>query len=284
MNGYSFCCHLVSLLKLVKLIKGRENYMKSSGLLLLACVALVGNVYAGENKHAASKEDNLCIGAGPQAPRDIDSWAGSNPVIFEMAPAIADMNMCNIHFHRNAEHKAADYATFVKDGSNSGWACQEPAKGRLKNKHAVYKGCEGIAEGDTIEVHWVYTTCDTESAGVKPLGGGLSACMTTTCSNPELRVAAQVFLLQKNGDLKFTESPLSHDDPTVVYTGSTTGTSYSNKHCSPFQVTWDVKATCGTLDIDNFSKWCSNNKYNDNHAHGVRELVTPKGLLSKISK
>ena len=115
------------------------------------------------------------------------------------------------------------------------------------------------------------------------MGGGLSACMTSTCSNPDLRVAAQVFLLQKDGELKFTDSPQQHA-PTVSYTGSTTGTSYSNNHCSSYQVTWDVKTTCDTLDIDSFSNWCSNNKYNDNHAHGVRALVTNERLLSKISQ
>ena len=70
------------------------------------------------------------------------------------------MNLCNIHFHRNAEHKSAASSTYVEDGSNSGWACQEPAVGRLAHKHVEYNGCEGIAAGDTIEVHWVYTTCD----------------------------------------------------------------------------------------------------------------------------
>ena len=134
--------------------------MKSAGLTLLICLALAGNLYASDNKHEAPKEKNLCIAAGPQAPRDIDQAAGSNGVTFEMAPAIAAMNMCNIHFHRNAEHKSAAYSTFVEDGSNSGWACQEPAAGRLEEKHAEYNGCEGIAPGDTIEVHWVYTTCD----------------------------------------------------------------------------------------------------------------------------
>ncbi len=229
-------------------------------------------------------EENKCVGAGPQAPRDIDKHAGSNSVLFAEAPAIADMNLCNIHFHRNAEHKAAAYSTYVEDGDNSGWACQEPASGRLSMKHAEYNGCEGIAPGDTIEVHWVHTTCDIETEGVATMGGGLSACLTTICPNPQLRVVAQVFVLQKNGELKFADSPISHNDPTVLYTGSTTGTSYSNSHCSPFQVTWDVKTTCSTLDIDDFSKWCSNNQYKDNHAHGVRELVTSEALLSKISE
>ena len=251
--------------------------MKSLGLVLLICIALVGNVYAGEEKQEAP---NQCIGSGPQAPRDIDNLAGSNPVLFGKVPNINHMNLCNIHFHRNAEHKAAAYSTFVKDGSNSGWACQEPVAVRFEDKHAEYNGCEGIAEGDTIEVHWVYTTCDTVSKGVKPAGEGLLACMTTTCANPELRVDAQVFLLQKNGELKFSESPIKYNGPTVAYIGSTTGTSYNNSHCSSLQVTWDVKTTCDTLDIDNFSKWCSNNKYNQKHAQGVRELVTSEALLS----
>jgi hypothetical protein len=258
--------------------------MRSLIFILLVSVALSGNLYAGDNKHHAPEEENQCIGAGPQSPRDIDNGAGSNSVIFEGAPSIKSMNLCNIHFHRNAEHKSAAYSTFVEDGSNSGWACQEPAPGRLSKKHVEYNGCEGIAEGDTIEIHWVHTTCDINTQGVKPLGGGLNACLTTMCPNPQLKVAAQVFVLQKNGELKFAESPISHNDPTVVYSGSTTGTSWNNNHCSPLQVTWDVKKTCDTLDIDDFSKWCSNNKYKDNHAHGVRKLVTSEALLGKISQ
>ncbi|MDH3347062.1 MAG: delta-class carbonic anhydrase [Desulfobulbaceae bacterium] len=254
----------------------------SVGLSLGVGLLLAGNIYASDAHHAP-KEQNQCIGAGPQAPRDIDKVAGSNPVIFEKAPAISEMNLCNVHFHRNAEHKAAAYSTFVDDGVNSGWACQEPAAGRLEQKHVEYKGCEGIAAGDTIEVHWVYTTCDTTTPGVAPLGGGLSACMTSTCSNPELHVVAQVLLLEKNGKVKFSsDAPISHKDATVMYTGSTTGPTYNNNHCSPYQVTWDVKTTCDSLDIDNFSKWCSENQYKDHHAHGVRELVTPEKLLSEI--
>lgn len=257
--------------------------MKSVGLALFVSMALVGNAYAGDHSHHGHKVENKCVGAGPQSPRNIDSTAGANAVTFNMAPAIEDMNLCNVHFHRSAEHKATAYSTFVEDGSNSGWACKEPAPGRIGKDHVEYAGCEGIAPGDTIEVHWVHTTCDTVSEGVKPLGGGLSACLTTECPNPQLRVVAQVFTLDKNGELKFSaETPVAHNDPTVLYTGSTTGTSYSNNHCSPFQVTWDVKTTCASLDIDNFSKWCANNKYNDNHAHGVRELVTSETLLSTI--
>ncbi len=125
-----------------------------------------------------------------------------------------------MHFHRNAEHKAAAYSTYVKDGDNSGWACQESAAERIGKDHVEYKGCEGITEGDTIEIHYVHTTCDTETKGVTPLGGGLSACLTTMCPNPQLKVVAQVFVLQKNGEFKFSDSPIKHSDPTVEYTSN----------------------------------------------------------------
>ncbi|KPK25086.1 MAG: hypothetical protein AMJ61_12945, partial [Desulfobacterales bacterium SG8_35_2] len=118
-------------------------------------------MYASDNKHESSQEKNECVAAGPQAPRDIENSAGSNGITFGLAPPVEEMNLCNIHFHRNAEHKSAAFSTYVEDGSNSGWACQEPAAGRLAHKHVEYNGCEGIAAGDTIEVHWVYTTCDT---------------------------------------------------------------------------------------------------------------------------
>ncbi len=259
--------------------------MRSILVALVISMGLVGTVYARDKSHSAPAEENQCIGAGPQSPRDIDNIAGTNAVIFGATPSINDMNICNVHFHRNAEHKAAAYSTFVKDGSNSGWACKEPAAGRTGKDHVEYNGCQGIAEGDTIEVHWVHTSCDTETKGVKPLGSGLNACLTTICPNPQLRVVAQVFVVQKGGKLKFPDTvPVSHKDPTVVYTGSTTGTSWNNNHCSPLQVTWDVKTTCDTLNIDDFSKWCSKNKYNDNHAHGVRDLVTKESLLSNIPK
>ena len=72
--------------------------MRSIGITLLIIAALVSNVYAEESKHESPKEENKCIGAGPQAPRDIDSRAGTNIVIFDVAPAIDEMNICNIQW------------------------------------------------------------------------------------------------------------------------------------------------------------------------------------------
>jgi len=264
--------------------------MKSLLVMLFSAIIFTGLTFGGNAEVYASSakkadhEDNQCVAAGPQSPRDINLVDGQNSVQFNPAPAYEKMNLCNVHFHRNAEHKAPDYSVFVRDGDNSGWACEKPSSKRLaKGSHVTYEGCEGIAPGDTIEVHWVYTTCDTETKGAKPLGDGLSACMTELCANPQLRVEAQVFLLSKDGTLKFNDQePVTTHTNIVRYEGSTTGTSYSNSHCSPYQVNWNVRTSCDTLDIDDFAKWCSSNKYNDNHAHGVRALVTSEDLLSPI--
>jgi hypothetical protein len=92
-----------------------------------------------------------------------------------------------------------------------------------------------------------------------------------------------VFLLAEHGEFNFNDlEPVNEHASAVSYEGSTTGTSYSNNHCSPYQVNWNVRKSCNTLDMGDFSSWCSNNKYKENHAHGVRELVTSPNMLSPI--
>ncbi|MCC7069974.1 MAG: cadmium carbonic anhydrase [Deltaproteobacteria bacterium] len=227
---------------------------------------------------------NQCVAAGPQAPRDISKHEGNNKVLFSQTPELAKMHLCNVHFHRFAEHRASAYSIFVEDGEHSGWACQQPPPRHApRDDHEVYEGCAGVAPGDTIEAHWVYTTCDLTAKGVKPLGGGLQGCMTESCANPQLRVEAQVFLLAENGTVRFNGSaPVTSDEGAVRYTGSTTGPKFSNKHCSPLQVSWSVRPTCTPLNIHDFAKWCATNKYQEKHGHGVRELVTKPELLSPI--
>lgn len=242
------------------------------GFALIVALGILTTVYAADTP---STDNNHCIGAGPQAPRDIDLTEGTNPTLFRLSNNIDKMNLCNIHYHRNAEHKSAEYSTFIDTGDyHSGWACVEPDPDRELNEI----GHTGVAPGDTIEVHWVHTSCDVNYADI-PAGSGLGACLTDTCANPQLRVIAQVFTVDEHGEVTSLEDPMEHNDKTVVYTGSTTGPTYNNYHCSPFQVTWDVKKTCGSLDDDTLEDW---SEENGEHAHGVRELVTPLELLSEI--
>ena len=44
--------------------------------------------------------------------------AGTNTRIFSRAPSYKKMNLCNIHFHKNAEHKAAAYSNYAGPGDN----------------------------------------------------------------------------------------------------------------------------------------------------------------------
>lgn len=150
-------------------------------------------------------------------------------------------------------------------------------------KESICGGKYGdLQPGDTIEVHWVHTSCD-----VKP-GPTLGACVSDACANPDLRVEAQVFTLVNDPNaLDFAELQSAAKLPTntgtpVEFTGSTTGPKYTEQTCSPYQVTWNVRPKCAKLDINSVGEWCKGNVFNEDHAHGVRKLVTNPKLLSPI--
>jgi len=230
-----------------------------------------------------------CDLIGPQAPRDITNGAGTNPVSFAVAPPAADMHLCDIHFHKYAEHRASGYSKIAGEGDHKGYVCEgaTPAAAHVEG-HGEGQGCEGIAPGDTIEVHWVFTTCD-----VKP-GPTLDSCFSDTCKNPQLRVEARVFNLTDDGSgadfASFRASSsgtvtLPEANNPVQYLGSTTGSSFNDGSCSPFQVTWDVSSACSPLEIASIDNWCGKDKnpFEEDHAHGVRRLVTDEALLSPIN-
>jgi len=234
--------------------------------------------------------------AGPQAPRDIDSKAGTNTNLFRTSNKAEDMNLCNIHYHWNAEHKSAAFSTPVdtnegaieKTSTHDGWAIVAPASTDpvVRAEHDISHLLDdehahdiGIIVGDTIEIHWVHTSCNVDYAALDP-SNGLGNCLTEVCANPQLRVMTQVFkVVDHDADVTSMEEPMDHVDARVVYTGSTTGPSYNNDHCSPYQVTWDVKKTPATIGAHALAEWSHEM---GEHAHGVRELVTRSNLLSPI--
>ena len=154
--------------------------------------------------------------------------------------------------------------------------------------------CKGLKPGDTIEVHWVHSSCD-----VQP-GPGLGSCLSAACANPDLRVEAQVFTLVNDSnaldfdDLDYdggrvngyhqADSIPSNTGAPVVFAGSTTGPSYTEQSCSALQVTWSVRPQCAKVDINTIGKWCQSNDFDEDHAHGVRELVTDSLLLAPIAR
>ena len=141
---------------------------------------------------SAAFAETLCTGYGPQTPRDISNTAGTNSRLFAMAPAPSKLNLCNIHTHTNAEHKGPGFTLSAGSGEHGGFKCNETADltaAELSEPDHGTGAYHGVKPGDTIEVHWVHTSCD-----VTP-GKGLGSCLSESCANPQLRVETQVFLV-----------------------------------------------------------------------------------------
>jgi len=247
---------------------------------------VLGNIALGE----------VCKGYPPQAPRDIDSPVGENKSNFSIAPSYKELNLCNLHFHVNAEHKSEDYSIYAGVGINGlggGYQCN--ASNTLTQSELQIPEqnlCKDVKPGYTIEVHWVYTSCDVVPAK------SLNSCFSDSCINPNLRVESQVFLVVNdasaldfmdfaydghvvNGYHQAKSLPANTGTP-VEYVGSTTGPKYNEHNCSPFQGTWSVRPKCAKLDINSLSEWCKDNVFEENHAHGIRKLVTNPKLLGEI--
>lgn len=240
-------------------------------------------------------QERICMGFGPQTPRDITTASGDNPQLFPLAPASTQMNLCNIHSHTNAEHKGPGFSVFVGEDTFGGYACNETAD-LTEAELAMPEGepaYGAVKPGDTIEVHWVHSSCQ-----VSP-GPGLGSCLSDSCANPTLRVETQVFLVVNDDSaMDFTDYdykgdvvngfhqpaaiPTGTGEP-VVFRGSTTGPSYTEMKCSPLQVTWSVRPQCAKVSYNSLQEWAKSNRFDEKKSHGVRQLVTAPELLSPIS-
>lgn len=252
-----------------------------------------------EQQREMLKESTEGAGFGPQSPRDIDSSAGNNPVVFSAAPASADMNLCNIHFHKNAEHKGGEFTEYAGNGDGHGYHSGYRYAGDFSESalrpvnEAVCPSEHGnLVPGDTIEVHYVYST-----AQVEP-GPTLGACLSAANKNPQLRVETQVYALvndaaardfgeltehgMQDGRHQALNIPADTGEP-VQYAGSTTGPTY-NESGLPFQVTWSVRPEVAKVNIRSVGQWCEGNVFAEDHAHGVRNLVVNPDLLSPLSR
>ena len=74
----------------------------------------------------AETSNTICENFGPQTPRDLDKSEGTNKLNFSLAPDYKEMNLCNIHFHKHAEHKAAAFSVYAgegEEGVGGGYKC-----------------------------------------------------------------------------------------------------------------------------------------------------------------
>ena len=283
--------------------------MNKKALILCTTIALMPAITNAANTHSEKQVADKVIaeqrsqlsentkgkGFGPQSPRDIDIIKGENLRAFGSAPAYTSMNLCNIHFHKNAEHKGGEFAQYAGNGDGHGYNSGYVYSGKLsKAELAPLKKEIGASKhgslypGDTIEVHYVHST-----AQVKP-GPTLGACLDESIGNPQLRVETQVYVLVNDNDAldfsELTEHGLkggyqqalnipNNTGTAVQYAGSTTGPSY-NEEGSPFQVSWSVRPKVAKVSIESVGKWLEGNVFEEDHAHGVRNLVTNPALLS----
>lgn len=238
-------------------------------------------------------------GFGPQSPRDLTLKKGTNKRVFSTAPSFTRMNLCNIHFHKNAEHKGGEFTTFAGHGDGHGYETGYKYSGNLnaaESKPLDGEICTskhgGLQVGDTVELHYVHST-----AQVVP-GPSLNSCLSETDINPQLRVEALVFVLvndpkaadfgdlAKVGELNGYQQALnipSNMGRPIQYAGSTTGPTYNEKG-SPLQVSWSVRPKVMKVNAQSVGEWCKDNPFKEDHAHGVRNLVTNDSLLSPIHK
>jgi hypothetical protein len=117
-----------------------------------------GQVIAQQRQNLAKNTEGK--GFGPQSPRDIDSVTGKNSVEFNAAPAYTEMNLCNIHFHKNAEHSGGEFTKYAGNGDGKGYLTGFQYAGKLTKAELApidYEVCPSehgsLHPGDTIELH-----------------------------------------------------------------------------------------------------------------------------------
>ena len=230
--------------------------------------------------------------------RDLVTLTGENNCSFNAAPACTEMNLCNIHFHENAEHKGGQFTSFAGNGDAKKYGTGFRYDGELTDAESVPldaqiadKGYGGLEPGDTIELHYVHTT-----AQIEP-GPKFGACLSDSIMNPQLRVETQVYVLVNDeaaADFvsltkvaKVGEYHQAVNIPTttgelIQYDGSTTGPSYNEKG-SLLQVSWSVRSKVVKVKIATIATWLDNNIFDEDHAHAVRNLVVNPALISNIN-
>ena len=273
------------------------GYLTTSALYAESHGAVSDDVIAAQRAALAASTDGA--GFGPQSPRDLETLEGNNNLFFNSSPDYTQMNLCNIHFHENAEHRGGQFTTYAGNGNGKGAGTGFVFDGELTEAElAPYGKTLGqspygsLEPGDTIELHYVHTT-----AKITP-GPTLGSCLSESIMNPQLRVETQVYVLvnddaaadfvelakveQVDGFYQAVNIPSDTGSP-ITYDGSTTGPSYNEKG-SPLQVSWSVRPDVMKVSISSVDAWLENNIFDETGAHGVRNLVTNPNLISSIGQ
>lgn len=212
----------------------------------------------------------------------------------------------NVHWHLGAEHRSQ--GQFDENGKaprhesdeRYGFACQQYDANDAKfTTPYKWQHCVGMHVGETYEVHWPHSAigrCHTPHQYQTPFYDGVFCGWTAGVAeavgaDPQVLVdavgvQAQVFVIVNDENYYYpdlmrgaiVDGEMWND--VLAYTGSTTGTSRSNKICSKYTpITWQVDRKCHLISASSFDKMCVDMKQQaddmsfDLHAHGARELV-----------
>lgn len=201
---------------------------------------------------------------GPQSPRDISVAGGTNKL-----PVPGDgtrpPRLCNVHFHRPAEHAGIGACPAVEEAAVVG-VCDG-------------QGAEPVRPGDEIEFHWVYTSCPP----FDPPKPGLDNCL---CDDPVLIAFGQKYVVTGGAAAGVDTEVREPESDFARYGGSTTGPKYSSgrpgdrRPCSSARVQWQVARQCSALTLSALGAWCASNEWGEDHADEARDLITREDWLS----
>jgi len=262
-------------------------------------------------EHGDVAEGLLCSDAQPQAPRDLTTGAsGAKRALgpLNLVPGHADATAdgfvhVNTHFHEGAEHKSDAYNTAPpSEGPNGGeyanghpgWQCADSVEEHDQSGMWApyeFQHCKDVHVGHTYEIHYVHGTGGPKDTA-HPMSGGLGGALFET-RNPSIIVQAQVYVVVNDDSYGVAGSLLDFqhgaDTDVVAYTGSTTGTSFNNEFCSPYEISWHVDRACHRVSAKSFDAMCqsmqetySGGGYEggDLEPHGSRTILSPDWVAS----
>ena len=255
----------------------------------------------------------LCVDAEPQTPRDLSTDENGNlaegfkkPKAAVLSPAQAEfIPLVNIHFHLGAEHKSNSYNNGTDseayDGGakdftvRPGWMCPISDLNQSQLEPYSFQHCLGpdVLVGKSYEIHYVHSTAgvdanSSDDSNSDDLSDGLGgAANGRNQLNPMIVVEGLIVHVVQDAqplDLLNGWDLVNHDN-SVIYSGSTTGTSHDNVKCSPYIITWHVNVECIQVPPESLDELCrvlkvQYNKTIDIKPQGSRILVDPEYVVN----